>query len=92
LTPVHTAALKGHAEVVTILLKAGAEVNAKVLENCTPLYYAAENGHAEVVKILLMAGADPRAADRAGKTPHAITQSPECRDLLWSAMMEKPLK
>ncbi len=39
-TPLHRAASEGHTEVVKILLKAGAKVNAKNNRGRTPLDYA----------------------------------------------------
>ena len=44
-----------------------------------------------MLEVLLKAGADPRAIDKDGKTPHAVAK-PEYRDILWKAMMDKPLK
>jgi hypothetical protein len=44
-----------------------------------------------VIEVLLKAGADPRAINGDGKTPHAVAK-PEYRDILWKAMMDKPLK
>ena len=44
----------GHAEVVKLLIKAGADVTAK---DNDPICLAIENGHAEVVKLLIKAGA-----------------------------------
>jgi ankyrin repeat protein len=91
-TPLHLAAGLGHAEVGTVLLKAGAAVEAKTSAGWTPLHLAAEKGQAEVVAVLLKAGANPRATDGAGKTPHALAKDEKCRELLWNAMMETPLK
>ncbi len=56
------AASGGHADVVRILLKAGATVNTPSPDDgFTALMTAAEAGHGEVVPILLAAGADPNA-------------------------------
>lgn len=44
-----------------------------------------------ILKLLLDAKADPRARDLEGRTPHAVARAGN-RELLWNAMMEKPLK
>ena len=41
----------------TVLIQAGANVNAVQHEGATPLYYAAMRGHVECVKLLLQANA-----------------------------------
>ena len=51
--PLSLAAEQGHTEMAKILLKAGAEVNAKNKWGSTPLHRAAIKGRTEVVKILL---------------------------------------
>ncbi|KAL5516433.1 hypothetical protein EMCRGX_G001763 [Ephydatia muelleri] len=48
---------KGHAEVVKILVSAGAHVNDQDKDGTSSLKLACEKGHAEVVKILVSAGA-----------------------------------
>ncbi|NIR44211.1 MAG: tetratricopeptide repeat protein [Gemmatimonadetes bacterium] len=58
-TPLMAAAEKGHAEFVRLLIRAGAEVNARLESGYTALEGAESNGHTEVVKILLEAGAKP---------------------------------
>ncbi len=68
-TPLHEAAFPVKAEVVKVLLKAGAEVNAKDNSDSTPLHWAAAQGHTEVVRILLKAGADINAKDNGDPTP-----------------------
>ena len=78
--------------MLEVLLKAGADVNAKDADGFTPLHWAAQsNPSPAVLEVLLKAGADPRAIDIAGKTPHAVAK-PENRDILWKAMIDKPLK
>lgn len=53
------AANMGHSEIVEMLLKAGADPNAKTkYYGRTPLILAALNGHLDVVKILMNSGAD----------------------------------
>lgn len=54
----HAASQNGHAEIVRLLLAAGADVNAKGDDEVTALHAASQNGHVEIVKLLLAAGAD----------------------------------
>ena len=67
-TPLHVAAVKGHTEVVKLLLEAGADKNAAVLNGRAALHLGAMKGHSEVVKLLLEAGADKDATSFAGMT------------------------
>ena len=57
-TPLHDAAFKGHAAVVSALLAAGADPNARNSNGFTPLRVAATLGHAAIVSALRAAGAD----------------------------------
>jgi ankyrin repeat protein len=47
-TPLHEASNRGRLQVAEWLLRAGANVNARGLEDDTPLHDAAVNGHSEV--------------------------------------------
>lgn len=67
-TPLHIASWKGYADVVELLLVAGASVNAKDRKGLTPLHLATSYGHADVIKVLLDAGADVNAKDKKGNT------------------------
>ena len=57
-TPLIIAALVGEADVVRILLEAGADIEEPD-EGGTPLHYAASRGHSEVSAMLIQAGVDP---------------------------------
>jgi ankyrin repeat protein len=58
-TALHVAALHGHANVITYLIKtAGADVNACNNGGVSPLHKAAFGGHAAAVGVLMSNGAD----------------------------------
>lgn len=74
-TPLHEACNHGHINVASLLIKAGANVNAKGYEDVTPLHDAALVGQLKLVKLLLSHGADARAKNGKGKTPVDIATS-----------------
>ncbi|XP_045472381.1 uncharacterized protein LOC123679068 [Harmonia axyridis] len=53
MTALHYAAKNGNLSIIDILLRHGADVNSKNMENYTPLHFAVRNGHLEAVKALL---------------------------------------
>ena len=61
-TPLHIAVRQGHDELVTLLLKSGASVNALSQRGLTPLHHAVRCGQQEIAAILLQGGADVHAA------------------------------
>lgn len=67
-TPLHLAARSSHPAVVTVLLKQGAEVDARDAQGRTPLWWAAGRGQVGTVTALLNAGADPKLRDRDGSS------------------------
>jgi hypothetical protein len=69
ITPIDRAIRCGHAEVVRLLLRWGANVAVTRSSGCTPLHAAAEMGRAECAASLLEAQADANATNRDGATP-----------------------
>jgi hypothetical protein len=69
-TPLHLAALEGHADVVELLLADGGSPNALDVRGFAPLHFAVLRSHVDVARLLLDAGADPnlRMTD-SGATP-----------------------
>lgn len=69
-SPLHLACAKGSLPVVKMLLKQGANINAKNKEGVTPLMTATSKGHKELVQYLLENGAD--CAIQAGNGSTAL--------------------
>jgi hypothetical protein len=68
-TPMHVAALGGHADMLSLLLEHGADLDGLDMYGKTPLYRASANGNVEAAQILLDRGADINARDDASWTP-----------------------
>lgn len=69
LTPLCLAAQRGHLEIMGLLLRLGAPINAAARNGYTPLMLAAQNGHADMVRKLCLLGADRNVINQMnGKT------------------------
>ena len=70
-TPLHEATIRGHLhlEICELLVKHGADVNAKGHAGYTPLHWAVRWGHLEIAKILIEKMAEVNVKDDIGKTP-----------------------
>ncbi|KAK1338338.1 hypothetical protein QTO34_001453, partial [Cnephaeus nilssonii] len=93
-TPLHWAAIKGHMEVMKLLIQYGARPCLVTDVGWTPAHFAAESGHLNVLKMLHALHAAIDASDFFGDTPKRIAQiygqkacvaflekaEPECRD------------
>ncbi len=65
-TPLQAASFAGHADVVALLLSAGANVNASDKDGWTALLLASNKGHTEIAGALLSGGADVNARTHGG--------------------------
>lgn len=65
-TALHYAAAGGDAEIVRLLIKAGANLNARAIADITPLMMAAREGQEQAADALLRAGADANAVNSEG--------------------------
>ena len=69
-TVLHTAARRGMARMVAVLIEFGAQLEAREQwERWTPLHFASHNGHRETVEVLIENGAQLEAQDQEGCTP-----------------------
>uniref|UniRef100_A0AAQ5Z1J2 VPS9 domain-containing protein n=1 Tax=Amphiprion ocellaris TaxID=80972 RepID=A0AAQ5Z1J2_AMPOC len=68
-TPLHVAALHGHAALAALLIRHGASVNARTNQSATPLHLASQNSHIQVVRFLLECNAKLNKKDQYGNTP-----------------------
>jgi uncharacterized protein len=66
--PIHSAASAGHARIVTMLLKHGADANVREQSGYTALHAAAQNGDVDTIRALLLGGADLTLKSDDGKT------------------------
>ena len=73
-TPLHSAAAGGLAEIVHVLLAAGADPNARQNGGFVALHAAAQNGDARMARDLLEHGADPGLATADGRTALGISE------------------
>uniref|UniRef100_A0A8C5T6N9 Ankyrin repeat domain 27 n=1 Tax=Malurus cyaneus samueli TaxID=2593467 RepID=A0A8C5T6N9_9PASS len=68
-TPLHMAALHGHGELVSLLLRHGASASARNAKLAAPLHLACQKGHLQVVKCLMDYNAKQNKKDIYGNTP-----------------------
>ena len=80
----HGAVLNSNAEAARLLLRLGADVDARDTHGSTPLIYAASRYDRDLAKLLLKAGADPNLKGEQGMTAlrWAITKGAEHRALV----------
>lgn len=67
-TALYWAAQIGHVNIVDELVRAGADPNARNINQCTPLLNSVIHGRIKVVEYLLTAGADLTATNNVGYT------------------------
>ncbi len=65
-SPVADAAQLGDMDVIRVLLRDGADVNAAQGDGMTALHWAAQNSDADLAELLLFAGANPQPTTRLG--------------------------
>jgi len=68
-TPLHLAASEGHGPLIEILIKFGAQADARTNNFRTPLHIACLRGNLSVLQALVQHSADINAKDIDGNTP-----------------------
>jgi ankyrin repeat protein len=82
-TPLHTAAIHGHVQIVKTLLRNNADINAKNDKGLTALHWAVMKNHIQVVQTLLaQPNIDIRLKDSDDKKPLDLAQTKEIKQLL----------
>jgi hypothetical protein len=67
-TPMHVAARAGHADILSLLLEHGADLDGKGINGQSPLHRASANGALKAGQYLLDHGADINARNNDGRT------------------------
>lgn len=80
-TPLHSACAISNFEIANLLIRNGADVNARQQQGVTPLHSAAYNGKIELVKLLIQNGADTSAEMENGKTTADIAIEKEHKEI-----------
>ena len=83
--PLHLAVYNEHPEIAALLLRHGADANARMHNGQTPLFIASYFGDLKSMKLLIEHGADVNVQDHLGSTPlHKAAEgdSPEAVKLL----------
>jgi ankyrin repeat protein len=92
-TAMHSAVSRSQADVVRILLDAGADPNVRQSAGWTPLHSSAANGDLTSVELLLDAGADPTAVNDEGRSVMDLAEEGAdsgVRDAIASALQTAP--
>lgn len=78
--PLHSACAISHFEIAELLIRHGADINAKQMQGVTALHSAAHNGQTNLAKLLLDNGADINAKMENGQTPLFMAQEKNFQD------------
>lgn len=68
-TPLHVAASYDYPEMCRMLIRLGADPEARASNGQTPLFFAAKTDSVRALRALLKQGCDPKARDYRQRTP-----------------------
>lgn len=71
----HIACLRGHLTVIKALVTAGADINAKDIDNNTPTHFCSEYGHSFCLKFILTKEPYLFDSNNEGKSPIDVANS-----------------
>eukprot|EP01091_Cochliopodium_minus_P003118 TRINITY_DN1295_c0_g1_i1.p1 TRINITY_DN1295_c0_g1~~TRINITY_DN1295_c0_g1_i1.p1 ORF type:complete len:184 (-),score=41.98 TRINITY_DN1295_c0_g1_i1:104-655(-) len=83
--PIHFASINGNAQIISLLLENGANINQQDVHLETPLHLACWKGKENVVRILLLNGANPKLKNADGHTALDVAKkykNENCRILI----------
>lgn len=80
-TPLHTAAYKGYANVMKLLLISGAMVDAENANGDAPLHLAVKQQHIDCVVLLIKYGCNLFHANKDDKTAMSIAKELDASDI-----------
>lgn len=86
--PIHSAAAARAADVISLLLDRGAQVDAAQQAGWTALHAAAHHGDAATARLLLARGADPRRANDEGLTAEELARAAGAAEV--QALLSRP--
>ena len=85
-SPLHAAVENGNADIVRLLISAGAHKDLQNRYGLTPLHLAVKNGSADIVLLLINAQAQVNLQDKYGRTPLHLAAE-QGRDNVMAALL-----
>lgn len=88
-TPLHRACYNNHVDIARLLIKHGADVNARTQYGWTPLHSAVKWSNADAAALLLQHGSDVNALSDGQQTPlHVAATVSNCRETAMTLMLD----